>query len=141
MILSTLKNPLTIQGDTLGSPVRIGLPETGRALGLRFRCGGREEILCGPSRERIIRWVPPLALAEEYPDRTQIPVTLILEAYGGENLAETRETGLLLGLPAQVRPTVSLTVTEGDGGFVRGGSALAEVTAAGSLGRRSSAAP
>ena len=134
MILSTLKNPLTIQGDTLGSPVRIGLPETGRALGLRFRCGGREEILCGPSRERIIRWVPPLALAEEYPDRTQIPVTLVLEAYRGENLAETRETGLLLGLPAQVRPTVSLTVTEGDGGFVRGGSALAEVTAAGSLG-------
>ncbi len=134
MILSTLKDPLTIQGDTLGSPVQILLPETGRALGLRFRCGGREEILCGPSWERRIRWVPPLALAEEYPDRTQIPVTLILEAYRGEKPTETRETGLLLRLPAQVRPTVSLTVTEGPGGFVRGGSALAEVTAAGSLG-------
>ena len=134
MILSSLKDPLTIQGDTLGSPVQIRLPETGRALGLRFRCGGREEILCGPSRERIIRWVPSLSLAAEYPDRARIPATLILDAYRGEKPAETRETELLLGLPAQVRPTVSLTVTEGTGGFVRGGSALAEVTAAGSLG-------
>ena len=125
MILSTLKDPLTIQGGTLGSPVIIGLPETGRALGLRFRCGGREEILCGPTRERTVRWVPPLSLAAEYPDRVRIPVTLILDAYRGEKPAETRETELLLGLPAHVRPTVSLTVTAGTGGFVRGGSALA----------------
>ena len=134
MILSSIKDPLDIRGDTLGLPVLLKLPETGCPLGLRLRCGSREEILCGPGADRLLRWVPPLALAEEYPDRVQIPVTLILEGYRGAAPAETRETEILLKVPENIVPTVSLTVKAESGTFTQGGTALAEVTAEGSLG-------
>lgn len=134
MILSSLKDPLDVRGDRLGSLITVALPETGRALSLRFRCGSREEILCGPTRDRTVQWTPPLSLAGEYPDRNRIPAVLILEAYRGEQPAETRETAVLLKVPEDILPTVSLTVAAGDGGLVRGGSALVEATASGSLG-------
>ena len=134
MILSSL-NPLTIQGDTLGSPLDILLPSLGRALALGYRCGGRTGVIAPRGYLGEIRWTPPLALAEAFPDRERIPVTLILEAYAGDEIADSREEQVLLALPARLAPKVELRVTpEAGSRFLRGSRARVEVTASGILG-------
>ena len=68
MILSSLRTPLTVQGDTLGSPLTISLPSLGRPVALRYRCGEKAGSIAGPGKLTRVEWVPPLTLAEEYPE-------------------------------------------------------------------------
>ena len=135
MILSSLRTPLTVQGDTLGSPLTISLPSLGRPVALRYRCGEKAGSIAGPGRLTRVEWVPLLTLAEEYPDRDQIPLKLILDAYENGKIGDSRETQVLLSIPEAVLPTVTLRVLPESGErFLQGGQALVEATVSGSLG-------
>ena len=135
MILSSLRTPLTVQGDTLGSPLTISLPSLGRSAALRYRCGEKSGSIAGPGKLTRVEWVPPLTLAEEYPDRDQIPLKLILDAYENGKIGDSRETQVLLSIPEAVLPTVTLRVLPESGErFLQGGQALVEATASGTLG-------
>ena len=135
MILSSLRTPLTVQGDTLGSPLTISLPNLGRPVALRYRCGEKAGSIAGPGKLTRVEWVPPLTLAEEYPDRDQIPLKLILDAYENGKIGDSRETQVLLSIPEAVLPTVTLRVLPESGErFLQGGQALVEATASGTLG-------
>ena len=138
MVLSSLVSPLTVQGDTLGSPVILTLPTLGRVLALRYECGKAAGVIAGPGRFSRAEWTPPLALAAEYPDREAIPVRLILEAYEKGKMADSRESQVLLSLPEEIRPSVQLQVCPETGErYIQGDSrAVAEVTAAGSQGAK-----
>lgn len=135
MILSSLRTPLTVQGDTLGSPLTISLPSLGRPVALRYRCGEKAGSIAGPGKLTRVEWVPPLTLAEEYPDRDQIPLKLILDAYENGKIGDSRETQVLLSIPEAVLPTVTLRVLPESGErFLQGGQALVEATVSGTLG-------
>lgn len=135
MILSSLRTPLTVQGDTLGSPITISLPSLGRSAALRYRCGEKSGSIAGPGKLTRVEWAPPLTLAEEYPDRDQIPLKLILDAYENGKIGDSRETQVLLSIPEAVLPTVTLRVLPESGErFLQGGQALVEATASGTLG-------
>lgn len=136
MILSSISCPLTVQGEKLGSPVTLTLPDLGRVLGLRYACAAAEGVIREPGKFTRAVWTPPPALAAQYPDREKIPVTLILEAYTRGAVTERRRTQVLLAVPEECLPELRLTVSEESGGeFVQGKSrAVTEVTAAGSLG-------
>ena len=136
MVLSSLVSPLTIQGDTLGSPVILTLPTLGRTLALRYVCGRAAGVITGPGKFSRAEWTPPLELAAEYPDRETVPVRLILEVYEKGEIADSRESQVLLSLPAEIQPSVQLRVFPETGeAFLQGdGRAVAEVTAAGTQG-------
>ena len=130
MIFSVLRYTLTVQGDTLGSPVTLTIPAKGRSLTLHYRCGSRRETIAVDNTEGIFRWTPPLSLAQEYPGDNRIPVTLILEQYRKGILAASRQEQILLRLPGEISPQVLLRYSDamGDrqtyGGFVQGKSRL-----------------
>ena len=135
MILSSLTVPLTVQGDTLGAPLAITLPSLGRTVGLRYRCGAKSGTVAAPGRLTRAEWTPPLTLAEEYPDRDKIPVKLILDAYENDKLEDSREKQVLLSIPEEICPTVTLRAAPQAGDrFLQGDQALVEVTASGTLG-------
>ena len=135
MILSSLSTPLTIQGDTLGLPLTVSLPSLGRTAALRYRCGEKTGPIADPGKLTRAVWTPPLALAEEYPDRDQIPVRLILDAYENGKVGDSRETLVLLSIPEGILPTVTLRVLPETGeSFLQGGQARVEVTSSGTLG-------
>ena len=136
MVLSSLVSPLTIRGDTLGSPVILTLPTLGRTLALRYECGGAAGVIAGPGKFSRAEWTPPLELAAEYPDREVIPVQLILEVYEKGEIADSRGVQALLTLPEEIQPSVQLRVVPETGeDFIQGaGRAVAEVTATGSQG-------
>lgn len=130
MIFSVLRYPLTVQGDTLGSPVTLTIPAKGRSLTLHYRCGSRRETIAVDNTEGIFRWTPPLSLAQEYPGDNRIPVTLILEQYRKGILAASRQEQILLRLPGEISPQVLLRYSDAMGyrqtygGFVQGKSRL-----------------
>lgn len=130
MIFSVLRYPLTVQGDTLGSPVTLTIPAKGRSLTLHYRCGSRRETVAVDNTEGVFRWTPPLSLAQEYPGDNRIPVTLILEQYRKGVLVASRQEQLLLGLPGEIGPQVLLRYSDAMGyrqiygGFVQGKSRL-----------------
>lgn len=130
MVLSRLQFPLTVQGDTLGSSVTLTVPSRGKALALRWRCGGREGVIAQEAGDGGILWTPPLSLAEEYPQDNWIPVTLILEQYENGRPAASRQEQVLLRLPEDIVPQLALGYTDPMGlrqtygGYVQGKSRL-----------------
>ena len=130
MIFSVLRYPLTVQGNTLGSPVTLTIPAKGRSLTLHYRCGSRRETIAVDNTEGVFRWTPPLSLAQEYPGDNRIPVTLILEQYRKGILAASRQEQILLRLPGEISPQVLLRYSHAMGyrqtygGFVQGKSRL-----------------
>ena len=130
MIFSVLRYPLTVQGNTLGSPVTLMIPAKGRSLTLHYRCGSRRETIAVDNTEGVFRWTPPLSLAQEYPGDNRIPVTLILEQYRKGILAASRQEQILLRLPGEISPQVLLRYSDAMGyrqtygGFVQGKSRL-----------------
>ena len=130
MIFSYLRYPMTLRGDTLGSPLTISVPAKGKSVTLRVRCGSREEVVERDNIQGEFHWTPPLSLAQEYPQDNRIPVTLILEQYRKEIRVASRQEEILLTLPEEIRPQVLLSYTDAQGyrqtygGFVQGKSRL-----------------
>lgn len=130
MIFSALRYPLTVQGDTLGSPVVLTVPAKGKSLTLRYRCGSREGVVAADNTDGLFRWIPPLSLAQEYPRDNRIPVSLILEQYRKGVPVASREEQILLALPGSVLPQVALSHQDAVGfrqvygSFVQGKSRL-----------------
>lgn len=140
MIFSYLRYPITLQGDTLGSPITVTLPAKGKSLTLRIRCGSREEVVEENNTQGEFHWTPPLSLAQEYPRDNRIPVTLILEQYRKEIRVASRQEQILLALPEEIHPQVLLSYTDAQGcrqiygGFVcRGKSATFDLPQAGEI--------
>lgn len=141
MIFSVLRYPLTVQGDTLGSPVTLTVPIRGRSLTVRYRCGNREGVLAKGNTDGVVHWTPPLSLAREYPEDNRIPVELTLEEERKGVRISARREQLLLKLPEEITPQVALRYTDAlgyhqvYGGFVQGKSQLSlGVQAAGTFG-------
>lgn len=105
MYLSGMTYPLTVEGETLGAPVRFRLPKREKKLTLRCLCGNREEVIARETQEEEITWVPPEALGSQYPDRTKIPAVLVLED-GTRERIERME----LSLPEDAAPRVQVTM-------------------------------
>lgn len=105
MYLSGTAYPLTIQGDTLGSPVRFHLPRREKKLTLGYLCGGLRGVIARETTEEEITWVPPEELGGQYPDRTKIPVTLVLE-----DGTRQRQERMELELPENAAPRVQVAL-------------------------------
>lgn len=141
MVLSSLTCPLTVEGDTLGSQLTMKLPTGGRTLGVRYRCGSQSGTVVGKTTEQVFSWTPAVELAAEYPDRQRIPVTLTLEIYRGLDVVETRQEQLLLKLPEDLLPEITVEIGDAGPGMAQCGSlvqgvsrAAVEVTAKGTAG-------
>ena len=139
MVLSSLNCPLEVRGEELGGEVRLSLPVE-RSLAWRYRCGTKSGVI-GESTGGRITWVPPVELAEEYPEMQSIPVEVTVELLRGGRAVEQRKEWLLLRLPEKVVPQGTLTVADETGAealcgsYLRGYSrAVVQVEAKGSAG-------
>ena len=118
MYLSSGRYPLRIRGDTLGEPVTFGLPKREKKLTLAYRCGEREGVIAENTTREEILWTPPLELAEAFPEKSRIPLTVVLTAPDGSRREERWE----LRLPADILPELQLEAEDvtGLGVFVQG---------------------
>ena len=110
MYLSGTLYPLTIEGQTLGAPIRFRLPRREKKLTLSYSCGSLRGVIARQTLEEEICWTPPETLAAQYPTGTGIPVTLVLE----DGKAQRQERMELL-LPGDAAPRVQVTLENAQG--------------------------
>lgn len=128
MYLSSGRYPLTIQGDTLGKPMIFRIPKREKKLTLTYRCGAREGVIAENTTQEEIVWIPPLELAEAFPEKSVVPLSFFLAGPDGSRREERWEGKL----PADILPEIRLEAedTTGFGPFVQGPGRL-RVTAQG----------
>ena len=80
----------------------------------------RFELTDGAVKETVIRWKPPLSLAEDIPDSGSGKGTLKIVTYDRGKVLGEKEYGVALLVPSSLRPSAELTVEIVNEGSVQG---------------------
>lgn len=137
------KSSLSASNGTLGTAQTLTVTRQDSSLThtITYKCGSAEGTIATKSSSTSISWTPPLTLASQSPSGTAVNVTFTITTYSGSTSIGSNTKAISCSIPASVKPTVSLAVSDvGNyrttyGAYVQGLSKFKiEVTAAGSYG-------
>lgn len=109
---------------------------------ITYACGKASGTVVNKSSSTSISWVPPLSLAQQNTTGSSVSIKLTITTYsGGTQVGDAKSTTITASIPASVKPTASITLTDPTGlkesysGYVQGKSQLkVAVTGTGSQG-------
>lgn len=108
---------------------------------IKLKCGSAAQVTVATrSSATSIPYTPPLDWAAQNTSGTSVNITAEIATYNGNTVVGTNTTTLTASIPASVKPTLSVSLTDTSGyqptyGWVQGKSALkATFTTAGSYG-------
>lgn len=137
------KSSLTASDGTLGTAqtLTINRYSTSFAHTITYTCGSASGTVCDKSSNTSISFTPPLDLAEQNTSGVSVAIVLTTITYSGSTeIGRTTQT-ITCAIPASVKPTCSLSVSDAMGylstygGYIKGQSKLkVVVTSAGSYG-------
>lgn len=134
---------LSVKDGTLGTAQILTVTRqlTSFTHTITYKCGSDSGTICTKSTDTSISFTPPLSLASQNPNGESVSITYTITTYNGSTNIGSNPYTKTCSIPASVKPTVSLTVTdEMDhlntfGGYVQGISKFrVVVTASGSYG-------
>lgn len=134
---------LYAQGNCLGEPVRLQLTRAAADFrdSIFWKCGEAQGVVTEKTQETQLSWTPPISLAEQQTAGTAVSVTFTVQTFCGEEPVGTSATALNLEIPADIVPTLTVTVEDSlgysgqYGGYIQGQSrALVKSQAQGSCG-------
>ena len=128
---------------TLGNEMTVSL--TKAAAGMKdtvtWKCGTQSGTIAENSTGTEFTWTPPVSLASQAPSGTSVSITLITATKNGNTDAGSGSVTVSCPIPASVKPTVSLAVSDETGylstfgSYIRSQSKVRVVTeAAGAYG-------
>ena len=104
-------------------------------------CGNTETAVVSKSKETSISWVPPISWAFQNTTGTSVVAVVRIDTYSGSVLVGSNSITLTFAIPATVKPSAALAVTDGAGHlskygyYIQGKSkAAVTVTASGAYG-------
>ena len=130
------KSTLTASNGTLGVSQTLTVNRAASSFThtIRYQIGESYWTIVSRSSETRISWTPPIERASLNTVGTVIQARLTIDTYSGDNLIGTASTNIRLSIPASVRPSCSVEVTDPTGHkdtygyFVRGLSRCRVVT-------------
>ena len=128
---------------TLGNEMTVSL--TKAAAGMKdtvtWQCGTQSGTIAENSTGTEFTWTPPVSLASQAPSGTSVSITLTTATKNGDTEAGSSSVTVSCPIPASVKPTVSLAVSDETGylstfgSYIRSQSKVRVVTeAAGAYG-------
>lgn len=113
---------LTASDGTLGTAQTLGISREDSTFKhkITYVCGDKSGYAAGSSSTfttaTSVSWTPPVSLATENTTGTSVAITLYLKTYNssGTELGSTSKT-ITCAIPASVKPTCTLTVTDPTG--------------------------
>lgn len=111
---STVSAPST---GTLGMALKIaiGRKSTSFADKLYYRIGSNsEEQITAYDGKTSYDWTPPVELASNAPNSTQLVVTIIAKTYNGSTYVGRSECAVTLAIPASEVPSLTMAVSDGE---------------------------
>lgn len=137
------KSSLTASNGTLGTAQTLTVSRFDSSFThtITYKCGSTTGTVATKSSNTSISWTPPLTLASQNTTGTSVSVVFTIETFTGNTSIGTNTKTITCAIPASVKPTVSLSVSDSlgyaskYGGYVRGLSKFkVTATASGSNG-------
>ena len=98
----------------LGSEMTVSLVKaaSGMTDTITWQCGTQSGTIASNSAASSFTWTPPLSLASQAPDSTSVSITLTTATKNGSTAAGSSSVTVSCPIPAGVKPTVSLAVSD-----------------------------
>ena len=137
------KSSLSASNGTLGTAQTLTVSrQSGNFTHtITYKCGSTSGTIATKSSSTSISWTPPLSLASQNTTGTSVNVVFTITTYTGDTSLGASTKTISCSIPASVKPTVSLTVSDAAGysgtygGYIQGLSKFkVVVTASGSQG-------
>jgi hypothetical protein len=137
------KSSLSASNGTLGTAQTLTVTRQATSFThtITYKCGSASGTICTKSTNTSISWTPPLSLAQQNTTGTSVSVTFTITTYSGNTNVGSNTTAITCAIPASVKPSVSIAVSDPTGNagsfgaYVQGQSKLKIVaTASGSQG-------
>ena len=123
----------TASDGTLGveQDINVTINDSSYSHTITYKCGLTSGTVCDKSTDPIVKFTPPLSLAEQNTSGTNLSITYILQTYSGSTaVGSTTSKTVTLTIPASVKPVCNLSFmdetgnVERFGGYVQGVSRL-----------------
>lgn len=134
---------LYAQGTSLGQPVSIQLSRASADFtdSVSWQCGAAQGVVAEKTQGTALSWTPPVSLAEQQMAGTAVGVTFTVQTFCGEEAVGASTAAVNLEIPAEIVPTLTVTVEDKlgypakFGGYIQGQSqALVKSQAQGTYG-------
>lgn len=134
-VLTTIprKSGLTTGNGTLGTAQTLTVDRKSSSFThtITYKCGSATGTVCSKSSNTSVSFTPPLSLASQNTTGTSVSVVLTIETFNGSTSIGTNSKTITCTIPASVKPTVSIAVSDAAGylntygGYVQGLSKFA----------------
>lgn len=126
------KSSLSVADGTLGTAQTLTITEQASAMvhRLTYKCGSVSAYILGSSTSTSTalstNWTPPLTLAAQNTTGTSVSITFYLYTYNGSTLIGTNTYTKTYSIPASVKPSCSVAVSDPTGyadrfgGYIKG---------------------
>lgn len=137
------KSTLSASNGTLGTAQTLTVTRQASSFThtITYKCGSASGTICDKSSATSVSFTPPLSLAKQNTTGTSVSVVLTITTYNGSTSVGSNTKTISCAIPASVKPSVSISVTDASGykdtygGYVQGMSKFSVVvTASGSQG-------
>lgn len=118
------KSTMSVSNGTLGTAQTLSVTRKATSFThtITYKCGGSSGTIATKSSSTSISWTPPLALASENTTGTSVSVTLTITTYNGSTSIGANSYTITCGMPASVKPSCKITVTDPTGFLATYGS-------------------
>lgn len=133
-VLTTIprKSSLTASNGTLGTAqtLTVTRKSSGFTHTITYVCGSASGTVATKSSSTSISWTPPISLASQNTSGTSVSIKFTITTYNGSTSIGTNTKTITCSIPASVKPSCSLSVSDAAGlastygGYIKGLSKL-----------------
>ena len=109
---------------TLGSEMTVSLTKAAAGMTdtVTWQCGTQSGTIAENSAKTAFTWTPPVSLASQAPNGTSVSITITTATKNGDTAAGSSSVTVSCPIPQDVKPTVSVTVSDETGYLAAFGS-------------------
>lgn len=118
------KSTMTASNGTLGTAQTLTVTKqsSGFTHTITYKCGTASGTVCTKSSSTSVNFTPPLSLASQNTTGTSVSVTFTITTYNGDTSLGANSKTISCVIPASVKPSCTVTVTDPTGYADRYGS-------------------
>lgn len=113
------KSTLSASNGTLGTAQTLSVTRQDDSFThtITYACGSSSGTVCTKSSSTSISWKPPVSLSSENTTGTTVSITLTITTYNGSASIGSNTETISCEIPASVKPSVSISVSDPTGNF------------------------
>lgn len=111
------KSTLAASNGTLGTEQTLTVTRQASSLThtVTYKCGSASGTIVTKSTDTSLKWTPPLSLASQNTTGSSVSITLTITTYTGSTSVGSNTKTITCAIPASVKPSVSIAVTDPTG--------------------------